>query len=93
MNKLREGVMIEQFEGHTDGINCLAMASDESVLVSGSEDNTARIWTLDDHPPAPVTYNALGQPMPEVPKTPPPPKEIGEAEEEEKENKCIGILV
>ncbi len=47
MNKKREGEMIGTFEGHEEGINCLAMAADESVLVSGSEDCTARIWDLE----------------------------------------------
>ena len=47
MKKLREGDLIGTFEGHEDGINCLAIAADESVLVSGSEDGTARIWDLE----------------------------------------------
>ena len=50
MKKEREGKLIGSFEGHTDGINCLAMASDESILVSGSEDCTARIWDLTEKP-------------------------------------------
>ena len=68
MKKRREGELIETFEGHQDGINCLAMASDESVLVSGSEDATARIWDLEDQP----RFNPFGQIMqpvdPENPK-------------------------
>ena len=54
--KQRRGDPLEVFEGHEDGINCLAIAADESVLVSGSEDCTVRIWDLED----------------EVPITPPP---------------------
>ena len=42
---------MEVFEGHEDGINCLAIAADESVLVSGSEDCTVRIWDLEDETP------------------------------------------
>ena len=68
MKKKRKGELIETFEGHQDGINCLALASDESVLVSGSEDATARIWDLEDQP----RFNPFGQIMqpvdPENPK-------------------------
>ena len=31
--------------GHEAGINCMALADDESLLVTGSEDKTARLWT------------------------------------------------
>jgi WD40 repeat protein len=48
MRKQREGENILNLTGHTDGVNCLAVASDESVLVSGSEDSTARIWAVTD---------------------------------------------
>ena len=51
--------MIGTLEGHEDGINCLAIAADESVLVSGSEDCTARIWDLEDQP----IFNPFGQPI------------------------------
>ena len=68
MKKKREGELIETFEGHQDGINCLALAADESVLVSGSEDATARIWDLEEQP----RFNPFGQIMqpvdPENPK-------------------------
>ena len=47
MKKQREGEMIFKMEGHEDGINCLAISADESVLVSGSEDCTARVWTIE----------------------------------------------
>ena len=49
--KQRRGDPLEVFEGHEDGINCLAIAADESVLVSGSEDCTVRIWDLEDETP------------------------------------------
>merc|ERR1712020_371492 len=48
MRKQREGDMVYRLEGHEDGINCLAISSDDSVLVSGSEDNTARVWSIED---------------------------------------------
>ena len=31
--------------GHEAGINCMALSDDESLLVTGSEDKTARLWT------------------------------------------------
>ena len=74
MKKLREGDLIGTFEGHEDGINCLAIAADESVLVSGSEDGTARIWDLEAEevkpptPPPPAT-----PPRPSTTTTAPPP--------------------
>ena len=48
MRKDREGKMVYQLDGHEDGVNCLAVSSDDSVLVSGSEDNTARVWSIED---------------------------------------------
>ena len=44
--------MIYNLDGHEDGVNCLAVSSDDSVLVSGSEDNTARVWSIEDEEPA-----------------------------------------
>ncbi len=44
--KKREGKMVEMLEGHENGVNCLGMSADESILISGSEDNTARIWAI-----------------------------------------------
>ena len=38
-------------DGHEDGVNCLAVSSDDSVLVSGSEDHTARVWSIEDEEP------------------------------------------
>ena len=76
MKKKREGELIGTFEGHQDGINCLAMASDESVLISGSEDATARIWDLEDQPNRSI-FNPFGQIMQPVdPENP----------------KCLGVL-
>ena len=51
MRKQREGKMIYRLDGHEDGVNCLAVSSDDSVLVSGSEDNTARVWSIEDEDP------------------------------------------
>ncbi len=44
--KKREGKLVELLEGHEGGVNCLGMSADESVLISGSEDSTARMWAI-----------------------------------------------
>ena len=41
MRQKREGENVMNFEGHTDGINCLALSFDDSLLVSGSEDQVS----------------------------------------------------
>ncbi len=46
MKKKREGEMTETLEGHTGGINVMGLSTDESILVTGSEDATARIWAI-----------------------------------------------
>jgi WD40 repeat protein len=35
-----------EFHGHTGTINALALASLDSVLISGSDDRTVRVWSL-----------------------------------------------
>ena len=35
-----------QLYGHTDSIKCLAISNDGAFLASGSDDGTARVWTL-----------------------------------------------
>ncbi len=37
---------IARFAGHKGGVNALAFASDDSVLVSGGNDKTVKIWKL-----------------------------------------------
>ncbi len=37
---------IARFAGHKGGVNSLAFASDDSVLVSGGDDKTVKIWKL-----------------------------------------------
>ena len=97
MKKLREGDLIGTFEGHEDGINCLAIAADESVLVSGSEDGTARIWDLEAEEVKPPTPPPLL-----LATTSRPPTTAGEKSETEADvnrdqgqdhvSKCLGIL-
>ena len=101
MKKLREGDLIGTFEGHEDGINCLAIAADESVLVSGSEDGTARIWDLEAEEVKPPTPPAT-PPPPLSATTSRPPTTAGEKSETEADvnqdqgqdhvSKCLGIL-
>jgi len=35
------------FKGHTDAINCLALSSDCTLLVSGSWDHTVKLWAFE----------------------------------------------
>ncbi len=37
--------LLQTLEEHEGGINCMALSEDGSVLVTGSEDRTARLWT------------------------------------------------
>ena len=37
--------LLEEYAEHTGGINCMALSEDGSVLVTGSEDKTARLWS------------------------------------------------
>lgn len=35
----------ETLGGHDESINCMALSDDGSVIVTGSEDSTARMWS------------------------------------------------
>ena len=37
--------LLETLTGHDAGINCMALSEDGSVLATGSEDKTARLWS------------------------------------------------
>ena len=43
---LFEGKHHSILNGHLDLVNCLAIAKNNAILVSGSEDRTVRIWDL-----------------------------------------------
>ena len=91
MKKLREGDLIGTFEGHEDGINCLAIAADESVLVSGSEDGTARIWDLEaidePNPVSPPTASSMSMTMQS-----PEEQDVNQDQGQDHVSKCLGIL-
>ena len=40
------GVLIETLADHVKGINCMVLSEDESMIVTGSEDLTARMWAI-----------------------------------------------
>ena len=90
MKKLREGDLIGTFEGHEDGINCLAIAADESVLVSGSEDGTARIWDLEAEEAATAADVDAADPA-AVEKSETEP-DVNQDQGHDHVSKCLGIL-
>ncbi|XP_045127062.1 WD repeat-containing protein 86-like [Portunus trituberculatus] len=40
-----EGVPLDTIKAHTDCINCMALSEDASLLVTGSDDTTAKMWS------------------------------------------------
>lgn len=41
-----ENNVLEAFNDHDDAINCCALSEDHSILATGSEDKTIRIWSV-----------------------------------------------
>ena len=41
----RVGALLETLGDHDESINCMALSEDNSLLVTGSEDFTARMWS------------------------------------------------
>ena len=39
--------VLKVLEGHTDFVSSVAMSTDGSKIVSGSNDNTMRIWSIE----------------------------------------------
>jgi WD40 repeat protein len=46
MGEVQTGKEVRSFEGHTDGINAVALSPNESLLVSGGLDKTLRLWDV-----------------------------------------------
>ncbi|GAU07966.1 WD40 repeat domain-containing protein [Desulfoplanes formicivorans] len=46
MYRVQDGVKVRDFKGHTGGVTCLAVSPDGTRLVSGSLDQTVRLWNL-----------------------------------------------
>ncbi len=44
-NKPSKDVLKETFGDHQQSVNCMALADDGSMLITGSEDSTARLWS------------------------------------------------
>lgn len=49
---IRTGLLETQMEGHTDSIT--AMVLDEFILITGSDDNTIRLWNMRNFTPSGV---------------------------------------
>jgi WD40 repeat protein len=45
---MRGGSLIQTFEGHTDGVQSLALSPDGTLLLSGSSDRTVKLWNVED---------------------------------------------
>jgi WD40 repeat protein len=45
--EVETGVSVKTFKKHSESINCIDISPDNTLLASGSDDNTARIWNLD----------------------------------------------
>ena len=41
----KQGGLLETMADHEESINCMALSEDGSMLVTGSEDATARMWS------------------------------------------------
>jgi WD40 repeat protein len=46
MGEVQTGKEVRTFEGHTNGINAVALSPDESRIVSGGLDKTLRLWNV-----------------------------------------------
>jgi WD40 repeat protein len=39
--------IVKKFEGHSQNISCIVISTSNTLLASGSDDGTARIWNLE----------------------------------------------
>ena len=44
-SKNKSGLLKETLGDHDESVNCMCLSDDKSMLVTGSEDATARIWS------------------------------------------------
>ena len=42
----QKGVLIETLADHKASINCMVLSEDESMIVTGSDDLSARMWSI-----------------------------------------------
>ena len=42
----KNGILMETLADHVKGINCMVLSDDASMIVTGSEDLTARMWAI-----------------------------------------------
>ena len=45
-NNVETAAPLEVIEAHEGDVNCIAVSEDETILVTGSQDKTAKVWTL-----------------------------------------------
>jgi WD40 repeat protein len=45
--ELESGRLLRSLEGHTGGVNAVAVSPDGRFIVSGSEDRTVKVWELE----------------------------------------------
>lgn len=48
LEKFHEGECLKVLEGHEDDVLSLAITSDGTTLISGSADNSIRVWNTTD---------------------------------------------
>ncbi|MDX1629967.1 MAG: caspase family protein, partial [Fulvivirga sp.] len=58
----KRGQLIKEFLGHTGGVRSLAVSRDGRYLASGSEDQSIKIWKLDEHGEAPSMRQIFTEP-------------------------------
>jgi WD40 repeat protein len=45
--ELESGRLLRSLEGHTGGVNAVAVSPDGRFIVSGSDDRTVKVWELE----------------------------------------------